>query len=351
MRRLVLLVAALACACDDYEASKADDVIKALQVCPDGGPCATVADGFSLTAVRLCTIPEHRKDGLEATVQLSAGAWQFGATDADKTTAKFSLEAEECVTGAFEAPKTAQTVTIRGEIEGYVKTTEKIFGAARPEDVIPTLEICPPGQACSAFAGAAGETAVLVCTVDTARPTDVKATLRVTGGQWLGAGAADASTTEVDLAAQPCALASLMMPARPAVIRVRAELAGFSRDRELRVEAMDLADVLLSVTAPVAADTTAPIGVSARLVGAVGDASLGTRVEFEVVNVTPTDAVAYFTAPSAILDEGDTVTTQLARSSTLQTVEIRATATPQPLAGDPDPPAELARTFLITAVP
>jgi hypothetical protein len=169
MRAALLLASLGLCACTDTTTIVAADVI-VLDVCPDGAPCARVADGRSVMTVRAC-VPEavtDRKTGLTAALHVSSGRWSAPSDPTRPGDLTVPLDADRCASPAYVTGTTLDPVRIDATADG-------LRASAFVEDLqaapLTSLEVTPSPKVLPA-AGGEVSLAVIVRAASGGTPTD-----------------------------------------------------------------------------------------------------------------------------------------------------------------------------------
>lgn len=224
---------------------------------------------------------------------------------------------------------------------------------ATSADVL-TASACPSGYPCSRFANGISLVTVEGCVADdVSHPrADLSVDFRLTAGTWIDPKPASAgdSSVRVPVSAR-CARATFRTSFEPGSVHVQAQLADaaglmpFERPIELAIEPEIIDGMQLTSPLgylPAAAGT---MSLTAQLFGKLGRPSNGTRVEFQIVSVSPNAALPRLIPARADVSGGVDPTTLLV-PDTADSITIRAIATPPAGVVASTPPAVTAQLTL-----
>jgi hypothetical protein len=217
-----------------------------------------------------------------------------------------------------------------------------------------TASACPSGYPCSKFANGVSLVTVEGCVADdVSHPrADLSVDFRLTAGAWIDPKPASAndSSVRVPVSAR-CARATFRAPYEPGSVHVQAQLADstgllpYERPIEIPIEPEVLDGLQLTAPLgylPAAAGT---MTLTAQLFGKLGRPSNGTRVEFQIVSVSPNAALPRLIPARADVSGGVDPTTLLV-PDTADSITIRAIATPPAGVVASTPPAVTAQLTL-----
>ena len=163
------------------------------------------------------------------------------------------------------------------------------------------------------------------------RRTDMGVTLHATRGSWLGHTAADPTSVTVSLGASPCGLALLVADQTPGINEITGTLLGYTATKQIVQipAAIGHVDVVATSLPPLQGTAAATIQLTTSVhTVAGGFPSAGTRVDFEVVNVSPAGINVPISPTSATLDASGTASLSTFVPATVTAMTVQATVTP-----------------------
>jgi hypothetical protein len=196
------------------------------------------------------------------------------------------------------------------------------------------LSQCPKDSRCERVADGRSIVTVEVCLAPevTEPAADLMANLTLSSGRWVSAqDPTDPTKLSVGLSGKGCELPSFIAGTTAEVVRIDAELLGFSVQDYVRLEPAPLSSLEVIPMPPrllAEPSNEVQLSVSVRANG-TGRPSSGTRVSFSVTDRKPESAEILFYPQKTIVDSATgTAETTVEILGDVQSVLIRVTATP-----------------------
>lgn len=218
------------------------------------------------------------------------------------------------------------------------------YPLANDDDLLSVRLVCPDGRAtCPAIANGAAVIAVEACTKAQNRVDNLKVVLRIAPLEWQNpTDPTQKSVFTASLTGNPCVIASFVTRNTPDLVRIDADLGGFRPDPIwIQTIPADVTDLeLIPQPAFLTTNTTSNIKLSTLVLTSAGKATVGTKIQFDVISVVPPTGSAYLWPGSAIVDTTRTppiAEANLTTGPSVKSVMVQMTAIPPAVDGVPEP--------------